>query len=325
MHPRTRIPPATHHPLHDLDGHLDLWSKEHLISTEQAGAIWAYEAYRVARPETERSETTPLTEALAYLGAGLAVAALAAILGRSWSDLATAVRIAIPAALAVVLFVVGWLTRHRADPAVARVSHVAWFLSTAAVAWFGAVLMIDGFGATGRWPLLVAGAAASVWAGELYLLRPSALQQVALLIGLAMLAGGLLFDSPAAAWSVIWALGVVWIVLGWRGVLTGRGTACTVGAIVAIVAGPAAASMVDPGLIWLAIVNAAALTAAAVALRQTPMLVLAAIGLFQGTVATTDHYLHGGIGAAVGLLVAGIVVLAIAFVASRRRRIPGPS
>jgi hypothetical protein len=315
-------PPPVDPPIADLDRRLDAWSRERLITHEQAQEIRAYEASRTTRPERDRSPTTPLTEALAYLGVALALAAVSVFVGRFWSDLATGARIAIPALIALVLFVVGWGTRDAPDPAVGRVSHVAWFFSAAAVAWCAAQLAVDGFDATDRWPLLWAGLATSVYASVLYLLRPAALQHVALLIGLAMLAGGVLFDSGVAAWSVIWALGLVWIILGWRGVLKGRGTAYTIGTIVALVSVALVAVNAANGWIWLVVVTSAVLIGAAVALGETPMLVLAAIGLFAGTIATVDHYVGGGAGAAMGLLVAAIVVLAVAVIASRRRRRP---
>jgi hypothetical protein len=54
------------------------------------------------------------------------------------------------------------------------------------------------------------------------------------------------------------------------------------------------------------------------------MLVLAAIGLFQATIVTTDHYLGGGSGTAIGLLVAGVAVLGVALLVSRRRATTSP-
>jgi hypothetical protein len=314
------IPAAVDPPLPDLERGLDSWVSERLITREQAEAIRAYEASRRVRPRRVSSRTTAVTEALAYLGVALAVAALAVIIGRSWSDLSTGAHIAIPGLVALALFVVGWATRDASDPAVGRVSHVAWFFSAAAIAWFAVELAVGGLDETDRWPLLWAGVATSVYAGALYVLRPAALQHVALIVGLAMLAGAVLFDSGVAAWSAIWALGVVWIVLGWRGVLVGRGTAYTIGTIVALVSVALVVVNAGPGWSWLAVVNAAVLIGAAVAFRHTPMLVLAAIGLFAGTVTTIDHYIGGGTGTAVGLFVAGILVLAVAVIVSRLRR-----
>jgi Predicted membrane protein (DUF2157) len=315
-----QAPPPNDPRTTDLNGRLEAWSEERLITPEQADAIRVYEASRGAHPLRETGRTTPVTEALAYLGVALAVAALTVIVGRSWADLSTGAHIAIPGLIALALFVVGWATRDGSDPAVGRVSHVAWFFSAAAIAWFAIELAVGGFDETDRWPLLWAGLATAVYAGALYLLRPAALQHVALLIGLVMLAGAVLFDSGVAAWSAIWALGALWIVLGWKGVLVGRATACTIGTIVALVSVGLVVVNAGPGWSWLAVVNAAVLIGAAVVLRQTPMLVLAAIGLFAGTVTTIDHYIGGGTGTAVGLLVAGILVLAVAVLVARRRR-----
>lgn len=315
-----RTLPPVDPPPDDLDGRLDAWSRERLITPQQADAIRAHEASRLAAPDSQiakKGRTTPLTEALAYLGVALAVAAVAVIVGRSWSDFPTETRVAIPGVIVIGLFLLGWRTRNASDPALGRLSRVAWLFSTIALVWCAAELTVD---SEGRWPLLWTGAAASVYAAALYLVRPAALQHVALLLALALLVGGLLFDAPVAIWSVIWALGVLWIVLGWREVLVGRGTAYTIGTIVALVSAAGAAVTADARVTWLTIVNGAVLIGAGVALRHTPMLVLAAIGLFVGIVMTTDEYLGGGTATAVGLLVAGIVVLAVAVVASRLRR-----
>jgi predicted membrane protein DUF2157 len=322
MHARTRVPPAADHPLGELDRHLDTWSQQHLITPQQAGAIWAFEASKRFPPAATTPRTAPVTEALAYLGASLAAAAVGVVVGQTWSDVPSGVRMAVPAAIAIALWILGWVTRRSTAPAVVRLAHVAWFLSTGAVAWCVAVVAIDGFDATDRWPLLWTGAATSAFAIALYLARPAALQQVVSLVALSLLAGGVLFHSVVAIWSVIWALGALWILLAWRGWLAGRATAFTVGAVATLVAAIAVPANAGNHWMWVGIVNAAVLIGVAVALRQTPMLVLAAIGLFQSTVGTIGRYLGGGIGAAIGLLAAGLLVLAVALAIARHRRTP---
>jgi len=320
MEDRTGVPPPPPgNTLQDLDRHLAEWSREHLITEPQAGAIRAYEASHGTTTEPAKPRTAPVTEALVYLGLALAVAAIGVILGRSWSDLSAGVRMAIPGLIAALLFVVGRATRGARDPALVRASHVAWFLSTGAVAWCVVEVAIDGFDLTDRWPLLWTGAITAAYASALYFARPSALQNVAMLVGLSLLAGGALWESPEAAWSAIWALGWLWIVLAWRGRLAGRGTAYTIGTVAAVLGALIVPATAESGWMWIGVVNAAALIGVAVALRQTPMLVLAAIGLFQATIVTTDHYLGGGIGTAIGLLVAGVAVLGVALLVSRRR------
>ena len=324
MHARTGVPPPAGNPLQDLDRRLAEWSRDHLITERQAGAIRAYEAAHGATPEPAKPRTSPLTEALVYLGLALAVAAVGVIIGRSWSDLSAGTRMAIPAGIAVILFVIGWTTRRASDPAVLRASNVAWFFSTAAVAWCAAEVAFEGFDLSEAGPLLWTGAVTSVYAGALYFVRPAALQNVALLTGLALLAGGALFGSAVAAWSAIWGLGLLWIVLAWRDRLVGRGTAYTVGTLVALTSAVIVAANAGHGWTWIVLVNAAALIGAGVALRHTPMLVLAAIGLFEATFATVTRYLGGGVGAAIGLLAAGGVVLAVAWMVSRRRATTRP-
>ena len=63
--------------------------------------------------------------------------------------------------------------------------------------------------------------------------------------------------------------------------------------------------------------TAAGLIGVSVGIRHTSMLVLGAVGLFFSTFGTIQQYVEGTTGIAIGLLVAGVVVLALALVVSR--------
>ena len=55
------------------------------------------------------------------------------------------------------------------------------------------------------------------------------------------------------------------------------------------------------------------LIGAGVGLRRTAVMVIGTIGLFFSTFATIEQYVEGSTGIALGLLVAGVLVSAVAF------------
>ena len=232
-----------------------------------------------------------------------------------WEDLPTAARIAVPGVIWVVLFGLGWRLRDARHPALGRLGRVLWFVSPAPLAWCVTVVAMDGFGLRERWPLLWSGAAVAAYAGGLYVLRPGILHQLGVVVGLAMLASGL-FGSAQAIGSAIWVIGIVWILLGWRDLLVGRDSALTIGTVAALLG----VTMIPvPAGLWMGLVTSAALIGLSVALRQSPMLALGGIGLFASTIGTIQHHVRGTTGVAIGLLVAGIVMLALALLVSRLR------
>jgi hypothetical protein len=310
--PTTAIP--------DLTDRLDRWVAEGVISRADADAIVSFESERGPAPPG-RSGITPVTEALAYLGGALAVAAGGTVLGGEWQDLPTAGRIAIPGAIWLALFAAGWWIRDATSPPMVRLTRVLWFLSAASLAWTVGTAVADGFEAEG-WPLW-SGVAVVLFAGGLYLSRPGTLQQLAVVAGLVLLAVGLTADSVTALGVALWAIGAAWILLGWRRLLVQPGAASAVGSLL-VLFGALLFSVEDEEVgAWLSVLTAAGLTGVSVGIRQTAMLVIGAIGLFFATFGTIQQYVEGTTGIAIGLLVAGLVVLALALIVSRltRRRV----
>ena len=172
-------PPAHSADAADLAGRLDIWVAERVISRADAEAIAAFESRRAPVPRGRG--VTPVTEALAYLGAALAVAAGGTVVGGEWDGLSAAGRIAVPGTIWLVLFGVGWSIRGATSPPRIRLARILWFLSAAALAWTVGSAVVDGFRAE-RWPLW-GGVAVVLYAGALYLARPATLQQLALVGG----------------------------------------------------------------------------------------------------------------------------------------------
>ena len=321
-------PPPTHSPDDAiLTQRLDIWVAERVISRADADAIAAFESRRAPVPGGRG--VTPVTEALAYLGAALAIAAGGTVLGGEWDGLSTAGRIAVPGTIWLVLFGVGWSIRGATSPPRVRLARILWFLSAAALTWTVGSVVVDGFRAE-RWPLW-GGAAIVLFAGALYLARPSTLQQLALVGGLILLAVGLAEDSWTAMGVAFWAVGAAWILLGWRRLLVEPGSASTVGSLLVLVGALLISAEHEEVGAWFSVLTSAGLIGVSVGIRHTSMLVLGAIGLFFSTFGTIQQYVEGTTGIAIGLLVAGVVVLALALIVSRltspsRWRIdPGPA
>ena len=298
-----------------LDEQLEVWVDEGLIGRAAADSIAAFESGQGAAPYGRR--VTLATEALAYLGAALAIAAGGTVLGGEWDNLSTAWRIAVPGAIWLALFAAGWRIRRASSSPAIRLARVLWFLSTASLMWTVHVVVMDGFGTEGQWDVLWSGAAAVLFGGALYLARPATLQQLALVGGLFLLAVGLTDGFDSATGVAVCVIGVAWILLGWRHLLVEPGAASTVGSLLVLFGALLVAAWEEEAGAWLGVVSSVALIGASIGIRHTAMLVLGAIGLFFSTFGTIEQYVEGTTGIAIGLLAAGLIVLAVAAVAAR--------
>ena len=99
---------------------------------------------------------------------------------------------------------------------------VLWLGSSAAVAAFAALLGAEVLDLDGEAVALAAGLVTATHAGVLWWRRPRPLQQLACLAGLAVAAGAgvaLAGANEAAVGLSVWAVGVGWVLAGWRGLL----------------------------------------------------------------------------------------------------------
>ena len=306
----------------DLASRLDRWVAEGLLTRPQADAIAAYEAGSPAGARGGKGRTAvPISEALGYLGAALAAAAFAVVLGRAWDGVPTLGRVGVPAVLWFALLVGGWALRDATDAARIRLGRVLWFLSTSSLAWAAWEVTWRLFDASNdRWPLIVSGVVAGAQAFVLYTARPSSMLQVSLALASVLAIAGAFYDEGRLIALGLWALGIAWIVLAWGRALRERSTGLTLGSLGVMLGGLLFPIGIEGAAEWSSLVSAALLVGLSVATAHTPMLVIGALGLFQAVFATVQHYLGGTTGAAVGLLVAGLVILAVAAVSARLRR-----
>jgi len=301
----------------ELPGRLDRWVTASLITREQADAILRFE-----KPEARGVAQRPIplvTEALAYLGAALALAALFVFLSQAWDGLGAGGRVAVFGVVAAAFFAGGFLLRANPEPAMHRLASVLWALSAGFVGGFAAVLATDAFDASDRGGFLAAGAGGSVYAGALYAARRQTLQQAALAAALVVLAAGLFWESPGGVGIALVVLGVAWLALGWSGRLSPRRTAFAIGAL-GLLIGPL--FLAEPAIgaaLAVGVLGSAGLLVASIGLRQTVLLGSGTAGLFVYLTWAIGHYLGETIGLPLALLVAGLAVIAVAVVVARIR------
>ena len=307
-------------PVGDLDRMLERWMRAGLITTGQARAIRAAEAR-----EGGTTRAVPLVaEVIAYVGAILALSAVAFIASRIWPNLGAGAQLGLLAVATALLGAGGWWIREGRSPVLSRLASVLWFLSAAAMGWLADVLATrllgfeDGYG-------LVIGMALLLYAGLLYLYRRSSLQQMAVAGGLVFACGGVSDIAGGDDWFglLLWTAGAAWIALTRAGVLTPRRTAFALGAAAVLVGAEAIVlEFLEPPEGWglaLGLISAAALLYMSVTFGEMVLLGFGTGGLFVFSIQIVEEYLGEGLGGPLALFVSGIALLIVALVTLRLR------
>jgi len=304
-----------------------------LITEDQAKAILAFESQRQRDATSQR---VPLiTEALGYLGAGLATAALGVLLSEQWPDLAVGVRLTIPAAGAVLLVVAGWLLRDTPEPAFARFGSVLWAMSVGSAAWAASVFANDVLDIRPAAQSVVIATVVAAPALVLYAMRRTVLQQIAMGAGvIAVVTSVVSLRYPetigpeasgpnTAIGFAVWITAMVWLLLAYRRVLTpqflayGLGSFAALQAISAVSFSEGAAGHVGMAL---GLMTAAGLIVASVWLHNNVLLIIGALGGFRFLIETVDHFFRDTLGTPLVLLATGVILLVVAFLTMKLRR-----
>ena len=302
---------------------LTRWVEAGLITREQAETIGVFEAKRgaVAAPAARR---VPLvTEALGYLGAALALGAVVAFLGQKWGEFTRGAHIGILGGGVVLLLIAGWLLRRTDEPAFGRLMSVLWFLSAGLAAATFALLVPENTADERR--TLLTGIGTSAYAGALWLFRRWALQLLACFGGVVTLVVGVI----ATGWGhppvwvfgfAVWGLGAVLLLLGWLGPAKPAFAAYVIGSC-ALIVGPRVSE--QDWMLFLGLATGAALMAVSVAAREAVLLGFGAAAVFGYVTWIAVRFFGDTLGAPLALLVAGIVLLGVAVLTARLRRLTG--
>ncbi|MGZ4131440.1 MAG: hypothetical protein ACXVWF_00200 [Actinomycetota bacterium] len=246
-------------------------------------------------------------EIVGYVGGGLLVAAAMVFIGSRFGDYPIGVQIAIPAAVTLLLFALGWVTRGSAEPAARRFAAVCWFFAVPA---FGVTLaytvfwreIVDGLDLP-RWAWITIFGVTTLFAGLLYGFERRTLAQLALFAGLFGTVFATLPLTADAGWSdaarfdfVAAMLGVfsaVWLVAGVMDRLAPRDTAIVLATFGLIVCTrPIDAEHHTIGL-WIGLIIAAGLVVLGVRLRELPMEILGGLALLGTLIGLIATYFKG--------------------------------
>jgi hypothetical protein len=303
---------------------LHRWVQAGLLSRAQADAIVAHEA--APAPLEPEGGISVLAEALGYAGAALAVAGIATALGQSWDDLGSPLRVisaAVPTGLAVLA---GALLRSKREPAFRRLMSLLWFLSIGGfVGTAGVAIAEYASGIDRDWVALVLGLVMVLPAFVLWRLLPSILQQIALLGGVMLTVIGVIIAAPGepngtAIALTCWALGLIWVALGWRGRLRPRTPTMAIGAVVAAYF-PVVAAQDHEWLLALGVVTGAALMILSVGTGALPLLAIGTVTVFAYVTGVVMRYFSESLGVPLALVIIGAVFIALALFAARLGRL----
>ncbi len=288
-----------------------------ILSEEQAQAVLAAER---ARGVADGGRRQPLTEALGYLGAMLALSGAVTLAIQYWEEVPTAGRLGLLAAVAVATWVVGARIGDASAAALIRLRGALWFASSAAVAAFAGELASD-VAHAGDAPIwLSAGAAGAVSAVLLWRLRDRPAQHLACLTGVLMAAGGAagLAGQEGAVGLAIAGTGAIWVVAGWRSLLPPPVLALVAGGVAVLGgAGVTVAEWSDAAPL-LGLAAAVMFVAVGVGSDRTPLTVVGLAGAFGYLPWTVGHFFAGSLGVPLAMLLCGVVLLAVTLVVLRR-------
>jgi lipid-A-disaccharide synthase-like uncharacterized protein len=298
------------------------WAQQRgLLTTGQAAE---------GEPGTQRISL--LTEAAAYAGVILLLVGGVTAISQRWNDIGRGGQGGVFAAAAVFFFLVGIIVRQVREPAIQRLAGVAWFLSVAGAGGAVWLALYHVHGTTDAVTAVAAGAGVTLYAAALWLIRRSALQNLALFAGLVITIVGIAGiitvpagtgPAPAPAPNLptpllaialpLWVFGLAWAGLGWRRYVGPLWVTIPSGVILALIAPSFAAGAGHYGWMYvIGIATAAAAMAASVPLRNTPLLALGALTMFGYLTAVAARYLHQSLGGPSALAITGVLIIGLA-------------
>jgi hypothetical protein len=263
-----------------------------------------------------------IAEAIGYLGGMLAVAGMLLVIGRSWTDMTTAVRLTMSGAGALAFLGAGAAVRAGDDPALTRLRGVLWLASAAAAAVFAGVVTAELFDTDAPETIaLTCSFVVALESGLLWRTGGRPLQQLAFLAGVAVFAGALVaeFDGSGGAGLAVWAAGASFVALALRRRMPQPLTGETAGAVAVVVgAAMVAIEWQGFGLVFAALSATALLALAGVPglvptrAEQILMAVFGGVALLQSGPGAVGYFAQDAAAATgVALWLAGAGLIAI--------------
>ncbi len=306
---------------------VESWVSEGIITTDQGNRILARAETRpivtsaIPKVASARAEVPSLVvEGLGYLGGVIILASAVLIASGYWVHLGTVGRLTLVGGTALVLLVAGLAMPLRLAGVGERLRAVLWILSVLVFAGFLALLGDEQLALAGHDTELITAGGASMLAIALWWLRPHLAQQTVTMVGL-MVTAAIVVNRFTEASNLpglgAWAIGVIWLVLGWGGVLAPRRPVVALGSAAALFGGLTTAGS-DAGA-GVAVATAVAVVAAAVAFRDLLLLAVGAAGAMFSLPQAMTTWLPDAEVAPYLLLALGMILLLAAIRTARRK------
>jgi len=309
---------------------LETWVADQLITPEQADRILVRGQVTVQAPLPEQqrpARSSVVIEALGYLGGVIILVASILVASLYWDQVATTARLVILGSVAGLLLAAGLAVPERLEDVGVRLRSVLLLLSTGALAGFLAVLGADAMDMADQDVFLLISAGATVYAIGLWLMSENLVQQLAVMLGVMLTAAALTNEldvSQALPGVAVWGVALIWVVLGWGGVLEPRRFVMVFGAAGMFV-GAMTTIPTNAGNV-LALLTAAAVVTSAVLFRDLLLLAVGAFGTLLVLPAVITEWFPGRLAAPIAMLAVGAALVGAAlFVARRRHTQPAPS
>ena len=309
---------------------LETWVADQLITPEQADRILVRGEATVQAPLPEQrrpARASVVIEALGYLGGVIIVVASILVASLYWDQVTTTARLVIIGTVASLLLAAGFAVPERLEDVGVRLRSVLLLLSTGALAGFLGVLGAEALDMSDQDVFLLISAGVAVYAVGLWLMSENLVQQLAMMLGVMLTAAALTNElgvGPALPGVAVWGVALIWVVLGWGGVLQPRRLVMVFGAAGMFV-GAMTTIATNAGNV-LALVTATAVVVAAVLFRDLLLLAVGAFGTLLVLPAVITEWFPGRLAAPIAMLAVGGLLVGVAlFVARRRHPRPAPS
>ena len=320
----------------DIDLALQRWVEAGLLESEQRDAIVCFERSEDGQIEAagrQPSVVPVVVEVLGYVAVVIVAAAGGLAISQFWQDLETWSRLLMVGVVTgLVAIGAAWISSSE-DAAITRLANFLWFVGTAGVATWIAILGATALDLQAETVGLITGMGAGAVAAALLWWRRGTLQVLALFGALvAVILSALSFPDYVEPWAfglAIWALGAGWGLLSWAGILPHPRAGYALASVAALGGAITVASASEAPGIWLGILTSAFMLAAAVRLRSGVLLGLGVPGLLIFTGWTIAYYVgasggegQGNLTVTLVILVLGLGLLAGVLVAARGRGAP---
>lgn len=302
------------------------WEKQGLVSEAQAALLVASSGgagVRVGVGTPVRGRSV-LLEGVAYLGAAIVVAASILLGSLLWDELADAARISLLVSAALGLVAAGALVPAEHHTVTGRVRTGLWVGAVvAAVAALGVIADVTGMNEDDSAIFITL--TATPIAALLWFRWRTMAQQAATMLTAAAAAAALVSAQAVPGETLglgVWAVGVVWALLGWCELTLPQRFGQAAGSALAVFGAMISAAS-DAGTA-LVLVTLTLIVSAALRLQDPLMLGVAAVGVVLNVPLAAARWFPDSVAVPVALLAVGVVVVLAAVIMARRDR-SGPA